>query len=159
MTTAHWEQSTLRVLTMDYIDGVSINDCRGLSAAGLNLTEIAGRLLYSFLEHIFHFGFFHVDPHAGNFLVRTNAVINFVDLPGDVQQMVDKINSDKLSIDFVHRGLEFLIGELDRSSNRIAIGLITTAPDHRLQPDRPGQCRTKIVCPGNVPGAIGITLR
>ena len=38
-----------------------------------------------------------------------------------------KMTADRLSIDFVHCGLEFLIGEMDRSSNRIAVGLIVAA--------------------------------
>ncbi len=48
-------------------------------------------------------------------------------LPGEVEELVKKMTADRLSIDFVHRGLEFLIGEMDRSSNRIAVGLIVAA--------------------------------
>ena len=48
-------------------------------------------------------------------------------LPSEVEDLVKKMTADRLSIDFVHCGLEFLIGEMDRSSNRIAVGLIVAA--------------------------------
>jgi len=48
-------------------------------------------------------------------------------LPGQIRQLMQKMLSDKFTIDFVHVGLEQLTEEIDRSSNRLALGLIISA--------------------------------
>lgn len=48
-------------------------------------------------------------------------------LPGQVRQLMKKLVSDKFTIDFVHFGLENLVDEIDRSSNRLSLGLIISA--------------------------------
>ena len=48
-------------------------------------------------------------------------------LPGQVRQLMKKLVNDKFTIDFVHFGLENLIDEIDRSSNRLSLGLIISA--------------------------------
>lgn len=48
-------------------------------------------------------------------------------LPGQIRQLMKKMISDKFTIDFVHIGLDNLIDEIDRSSNRLALGLIISA--------------------------------
>lgn len=48
-------------------------------------------------------------------------------LPGQVRQLMKKLISDKFTIDFVHFGLENLVDEIDRSSNRLSLGLIISA--------------------------------
>jgi len=48
-------------------------------------------------------------------------------LPGQVRQLMKKMINDKFTIDFVHFGLENLVDEIDRSSNRLSLGLIIAA--------------------------------
>ncbi len=48
-------------------------------------------------------------------------------LPGQVEHIMDKIAGDRLRIEFVHRGLEDFMGEMDRSSNRLTFGIIMAA--------------------------------
>jgi ubiquinone biosynthesis protein len=48
-------------------------------------------------------------------------------LPGQVRQLLKKMISDKFTIDFVHFGLENLVDEIDRSSNRLSLGMIISA--------------------------------
>lgn len=48
-------------------------------------------------------------------------------LPGQIRQLLKKMISDKFTIDFVHIGLENLIDEIDRSSNRLSLGIIISA--------------------------------
>ncbi|MDH3973776.1 MAG: AarF/UbiB family protein [Deltaproteobacteria bacterium] len=48
-------------------------------------------------------------------------------LPGQIRQLMKKMLTDKFTIDFVHIGLNNLIDEIDRSSNRLALGLIISA--------------------------------
>ncbi len=53
---------------------------------------------------------------------------NFVNtLPGYARRIMKKVMTDNLSVDFVHRGLEDLLGEIDRSSNRLTFGIIMAA--------------------------------
>ncbi|MBI5902860.1 MAG: AarF/ABC1/UbiB kinase family protein [Deltaproteobacteria bacterium] len=48
-------------------------------------------------------------------------------LPGQAENIMNKIAGDRLRIEFVHRGLEDFIGEMDRSSNRLTFGIIMAA--------------------------------
>ncbi|MBI5893870.1 MAG: AarF/ABC1/UbiB kinase family protein [Deltaproteobacteria bacterium] len=48
-------------------------------------------------------------------------------LPQQLNQIFKKMVGDKFTIDFMHKGLEDLIGEVDRSSNRITFGLMISA--------------------------------
>jgi len=48
-------------------------------------------------------------------------------LPRQMRTLVQKLIDGKLEIEFVHLGLENLIHEIDRSSNRIAFGLIISS--------------------------------
>lgn len=48
-------------------------------------------------------------------------------LPVDTGKIMKKIIDDKLRIEFLHRGLEDFMGEIDRSSNRLTFGIIVAA--------------------------------
>ncbi|MBI5598771.1 MAG: ubiquinone biosynthesis protein UbiB [Deltaproteobacteria bacterium] len=48
-------------------------------------------------------------------------------VPVYTRRVFKKILSDDLSVQFVHRGLEDLLGEMDRSSNRLTFGIILAA--------------------------------
>jgi len=53
---------------------------------------------------------------------------NFViALPRDMREIVTKVKQGKLRIEFEHKGLDDLIAEMDRDSNRIAFSLIIAA--------------------------------
>src|SRR3990172_8361351 len=51
----------------------------------------------------------------------------FSSFPSQMSQILKKMVSDKFTIDFVHKGLEDLMGEMDRSSNRLTFGIIVAA--------------------------------
>lgn len=48
-------------------------------------------------------------------------------LPVEAGRIMKKISDDKLRIEFLHRGLEDFMGEVDRSSNRLTFGIIVAA--------------------------------
>ena len=75
----HWPTTRRRVLTMEFIEGVKINDAAGLAARGLDPEEAARWAVRAFLHMIFRDGFFHCDPHPGNLLVDGNGRIGIVD--------------------------------------------------------------------------------
>ena len=74
-------RSNRRVLTMEFIRGVKINDAAAMEAAGIDRDDVARRLLRAVIKQILVDGFFHADPHPGNVLVDTrDGSIVFLDL-------------------------------------------------------------------------------
>jgi len=64
-----WTRTASRVLTTEWIDGVSLHDVAGLRAAGHDPKQIALVLMRSFLVQALRDGFFHADLHPGNLFV------------------------------------------------------------------------------------------
>lgn len=75
----YWETTTRRVLTMERIRGIKITDVARLEAAGLDRGLIARRLIDILLRAVLNEGFFHADPHAGNFMVLPHETIGLMD--------------------------------------------------------------------------------
>ena len=74
-----WTHTTRRVLTMEYIDGIPLNDFNAIDEAGLDRGAIARNLAKSVLNQILRDGFFHGDPHPGNIMVLGDGTIAFLD--------------------------------------------------------------------------------
>jgi ubiquinone biosynthesis protein len=75
-----WERTGRDVVTMEWIDGVKMNDIEGLRAAGHDLKVLGASLIQSFLRHTLRDGFFHADMHPGNLFVEADGTIVAVDL-------------------------------------------------------------------------------
>ena len=75
-----WERTGRDVLTMEWIDGIKMNDLEGLRASGLDMKALAATLIQSFLRHTLRDGFFHADMHPGNLFVDPEGKIVAVDL-------------------------------------------------------------------------------
>src|ERR1700737_1196092 len=58
-----------RVLVLDWIDGIKINDYAQLDAAGISRFAVAKRTVEAYFYQFFEVGFFHADPHPGNIFV------------------------------------------------------------------------------------------
>ncbi|MDQ5987425.1 MAG: putative protein kinase UbiB [Syntrophus sp. SKADARSKE-3] len=71
--------STDRLLTMEYIDGIKINDIGQLDAQGYDRKLLASRGTDLILEQVFIHGFFHADPHPGNVFILPDNVICYLD--------------------------------------------------------------------------------
>ena len=83
--------TTSKVLAMEFISGIKINQIDKLKAKNIDTKVIARRLTVSYFKQIFEYGFFHADPHPGNLLVLPNSHICYLDfgmmgsmLPRDV---------------------------------------------------------------------------
>lgn len=70
-----WHLSSRRVMTMDWMEGISIGDNDALDAAGHDRQHLATRALQLFLSHALRDGFFHGDMHQGNLKVAENGDI------------------------------------------------------------------------------------
>lgn len=109
-----WIHTTKRVLVMEYIDGIKLNDFEALEKAGLDRKTIARNFSNSILNQILRDGFFHADPHPGNIMVLENNVIAFLDLG-----MVGKLSEDRKN-----QFLKMLLGITLRNSKLIIEGII-----------------------------------
>ncbi|HTX78720.1 MAG TPA: AarF/ABC1/UbiB kinase family protein, partial [Longilinea sp.] len=82
-----WSHTTRRVLTLEDVGGIKITDYAAIEAAGIDRSEVATRLLDTYLKQVFEDGFFHADPHPGNLFVQPSQagaplsawVLTFVD--------------------------------------------------------------------------------
>jgi predicted unusual protein kinase regulating ubiquinone biosynthesis (AarF/ABC1/UbiB family) len=59
-----------RVLVLDWVDGIKINDYARLDAAGVSRFAVAKRTVEAYFYQFFEVGFFHADPHPGNIFVQ-----------------------------------------------------------------------------------------
>jgi len=78
------EYVSRRLLVLEWIDGIKINDYTALDAAGFNRLEVAKRTVCAYFYQFFETGFFHADPHPGNILVKKGSpsdgpIVTFVD--------------------------------------------------------------------------------
>ena len=67
------ELSSRRVLTMEFVRGVRVDDIDGMKRNGLIPLQVAETITSVFGEMIHFHGFVHCDPHPGNLLVRKAA--------------------------------------------------------------------------------------
>jgi ubiquinone biosynthesis protein len=74
-----WDYSTRRVLMLEQVRGIRVDDVEQLTKAGLDLKKIARSGCDAFLRQVFEHGFFHADPHPGNILVLKDGTIAFLD--------------------------------------------------------------------------------
>jgi predicted unusual protein kinase regulating ubiquinone biosynthesis (AarF/ABC1/UbiB family) len=65
-----WTHTTRRVLTLENVWSIKITEYEAITEAGIDRSEVAVRLLDTYLQQIFEDGFFHADPHPGNLFVR-----------------------------------------------------------------------------------------
>ena len=69
----YWKTSTDRILTMEYIEGIHINDVENLKKAQMDFVGISTKISQMYADMIFKYGYVHCDPHPGNVLVRKSS--------------------------------------------------------------------------------------
>ncbi|XP_006656445.1 uncharacterized protein LOC102706948 [Oryza brachyantha] len=62
-------QSTDKVLILQYMDGIRLNDNDSLEAYGVDKQRLVEEITRAYAHQIYIDGFFNGDPHPGNFLV------------------------------------------------------------------------------------------
>jgi ubiquinone biosynthesis protein len=75
----YWEFSGSRLLVMEHMYGVRIDDVVAIKSMHIDTRDVARNGLHAYLKQIFQDGFFHGDPHPGNLLVTQNGDIAFLD--------------------------------------------------------------------------------
>jgi ubiquinone biosynthesis protein len=75
----HDELTTARVLTMEWLDGVSVRQADRVDALGVDRPALAEALLRCSLQQMLVDGHFHADPHPGNVLVLGDGRLGLID--------------------------------------------------------------------------------
>lgn len=75
----YWDYTASKVLTLEYVPGIKINQLDKLDAQGFNRARIASRSIEAYLIQILRTGFFHADPHPGNLAIDKDEAIIYYD--------------------------------------------------------------------------------
>jgi predicted unusual protein kinase regulating ubiquinone biosynthesis (AarF/ABC1/UbiB family) len=122
----YWRYTSRNVLTLEWINGIKLNDVEGIRRAGLDRDVLIKTCVNAGLRQLLEFGFFHADPHPGNLFVLNDGRVAFIDF-GMMDQLtqhtketiagsvVHLINKDYIALtkDFVELG--FLTADVDIS--------------------------------------------
>lgn len=75
----YWDYTTRKVITLEKVAGLKINDLAGMDEAKIDRRVVAENLMHFALRQIFEFRLYHADPHPGNFFVQPDASLAVVD--------------------------------------------------------------------------------
>ncbi len=106
----YWNFTSEKVLTLDWVDGISIREKNILQNKGINIRNIASDIIQHFLRHAVRDGFFHADMHQGNLLIDDSGRIVTIDF--GIMGRLDKINRKFLA--------EILYGFIVRDYKKVA---------------------------------------
>ena len=67
--------TTQRILVMECMEGIPLDDGDGLQAACVDMERIGRRLGINYVKQMIDDGFFHADPHPGNIWVKDGRII------------------------------------------------------------------------------------
>ncbi|MGO8746764.1 MAG: ABC1 kinase family protein [Thermoguttaceae bacterium] len=85
--------SRSRVLVMERVDGIRLQETDRLRAAGIDLNEVARRGAALYMKMIFTHGCYHADPHPGNLVLMEGGVIGLLDF-GMVGRIDERLRED-----------------------------------------------------------------
>ncbi|MGD1922273.1 MAG: ABC1 kinase family protein [Pleurocapsa sp.] len=75
----YWQYTTSKILTLEYLPGIKIDDRRALEASKINTQEVIQLGITCYLKQLLEDGFFQSDPHPGNMAVSQRGDIIFYD--------------------------------------------------------------------------------
>jgi len=74
-----WQLTSNNILTTEWAEGIPIDECDAIIAAGHDPKDIAEKAARTFFKQVFDHGFFHGDMHPGNLFVNPDGAIVAVD--------------------------------------------------------------------------------
>jgi ubiquinone biosynthesis protein len=106
---------TTGVLTMEYIDGIKPTNKQAIADSELDCRLLAQRGAQFVLKQMFEYGFFHTDPHPGNFFLLPDNVLAPIDF-GQVARlsMQDRRFFNEIVLSIVDRDASQIVRALDR---------------------------------------------
>ena len=69
------ELTTSRILVMEYIEGIRLDNQEKLSENGFDMKQLGRRLGENYVKQILDDGYFHADPHPGNIWIKDGKVV------------------------------------------------------------------------------------
>ncbi len=106
----YWNYTSEEVLTLDWVEGVSIREKNILKDKNIDIENIANDIIQHFLRHAVRDGFFHADMHQGNLLINNSGQIVPIDF--GIMGRLDKLNRRFLA--------EILFGFIQRDYKKVA---------------------------------------
>ena len=106
----YWNFTSENVMTLDWIDGISIRETEELKKRNVDTNKIAEDIIQNFLRHAVRDGFFHADMHQGNIFVDTGGQIVPIDF--GIMGRLDKMSKRFLA--------EILFGFIQRDYRKVA---------------------------------------
>ena len=123
----YWEYTNTRVLTMEWITGIKLNQPEKILAAGIDAGYLVDVGIQCSLRQLLEHGFFHADPHPGNLLAMPNGKLAYLDFG-----MMSEINVEQryglllAIVHIVNREFESL------AYDYVRLGFLT--PDVNIEP-------------------------
>ncbi|XP_057489948.1 protein ACTIVITY OF BC1 COMPLEX KINASE 3, chloroplastic-like [Actinidia eriantha] len=121
-----WDYTSGKVLTMEWVDGVKLNEQDAIERQGLKVLDLVNTGIQCSLRQLLEYGYFHADPHPGNLLATPEGKLAFLDfgmmsetpeqarsaIIGHVVHMVNR-DYDAMARDYY--ALDFLAPDVDVS--------------------------------------------
>jgi ubiquinone biosynthesis protein len=106
----YWNFTSENVMTLDWVDGVSIRETEEIKKRNININKVAEDIIQNFLRHAVRDGFFHADMHQGNIFIDNNGHIVPIDF--GIMGRLDKMSKRFLA--------EILFGFIQRDYRKVA---------------------------------------
>jgi predicted unusual protein kinase regulating ubiquinone biosynthesis (AarF/ABC1/UbiB family) len=120
----YWRYTTKKVLTVEYLPGIKVDDKPSLEAIGVDVKKLNQLGISCYLKQLLQDGFFQADPHPGNMAVTTDGSLIFYDF--GMMAEVKSLAKDQM--------IRTFFGVLKKDSDEvletlILMGLIEPVPD------------------------------
>jgi predicted unusual protein kinase regulating ubiquinone biosynthesis (AarF/ABC1/UbiB family) len=107
------EVITKKVIVLEYLDGVKINEVERIERMGVDIDLIIQRLVKIYIHQMLIDGFLHADPHPGNIFVDQQGRIIILDF-GMVIRIDESFKQHMIkgAVALAHRDIEGMINEM-----------------------------------------------
>nr|GME05800.1 uncharacterized aarF domain-containing protein kinase At1g79600, chloroplastic [Ipomoea batatas]GME05808.1 uncharacterized aarF domain-containing protein kinase At1g79600, chloroplastic [Ipomoea batatas] len=121
-----WDYTSGKVLTMEWVEGVKLNEQEAIERQGLNVLDLVNTGIQCSLRQLLEYGYFHADPHPGNLLATPEGRLAFLDFgmmsetPEEARfaiigHVVHMVNRDYEAMARDYYALDFLSPDIDVS--------------------------------------------
>lgn len=120
----YYDYTTRRVLTMERLVGIKIDDFERLDREGFDRKDIARKGTEAYFKQFFEDGFFHADPHPGNIFILEDGRMGLMDfgIVGRLsEETMEGIANTFLAL--IHKDFDRLVQQY------IELGLVTEEID------------------------------
>ncbi|KAL8218356.1 hypothetical protein R6Q57_021729 [Mikania cordata] len=119
-----WDYTSGKVLTMEWVDGVKLNEQAIIEGQGLKVLDLVNTGIQCSLRQLLEYGYFHADPHPGNLLATPEGKLAFLDFgmmsetPEEARfaiigHVVHMVNRDYEAMARDYYALDFLSPDVD----------------------------------------------